>query len=337
MAVARRAGYSSAGFSSPSRGFLLLYLLAAIVTQYSDARIDRLVERLHLNTIPNLTEARSILRDIDTELDVATFSPEGRAAALGRIPLLRGDLNARFDAYERDASYPRQREAFEQMLQPARVQLDRGIHKVEAGAPTADLHALALDIDRETAAMDQALTELIRIDNAETQATRTQIIQTRRRTVRLPFLLELLSSIAAAGAAWLAVRTASRFQALQRQNIELEAARARELETFAQRVAHDLLSPLGAMAFGLSALERRHSDEQTRTTIDRSRRALTRTEQMVQGILAFARSGAKPNEAAHAPLQACVRAAVDEALATDPHDAPEIEVEPLPAVQLARA
>jgi signal transduction histidine kinase len=76
-------------------------------------------------------------------------------------------------------------------------------------------------------------------------------------------------------------------------------------------VAHDVLSPLGTVAAGLSLLGRSAGDH-NRTYIDRSQRALKHVQQLVDGLLTFARSGARPNPGSSCRIDAVIASVVAE-------------------------
>jgi signal transduction histidine kinase len=83
--------------------------------------------------------------------------------------------------------------------------------------------------------------------------------------------------------------------ALAEQHQRLVEERASELEQFAGTVAHDILSPLGAVGLSLQ-LAARQDDEESRTrVVSRGVAALDRVKRLVHGLLEFARAGAKPD------------------------------------------
>jgi signal transduction histidine kinase len=133
--------------------------------------------------------------------------------------------------------------------------------------------------------------------------------------------LDALSTMLALAAVAVAFRATRRHDELAAQHDALLTARVAELDRFAGRVAHDVLSPLGTIAAGLSLLGRT-CDERGRTYIDRSQRALQRVQQLVDGLLTFARSGARPDPASSCSVDAvlagivgdCSEAAVEKGI-----------------------
>jgi signal transduction histidine kinase len=88
--------------------------------------------------------------------------------------------------------------------------------------------------------------------------------------------------------------------------------RSAELERFAGRVAHDILSPLGAVQLALAFVERRTpGDVAVTNALARASRAITRVHRLVDGLLGYARAGARPDKLAVANVRDVVRDVVD--------------------------
>ncbi len=122
------------------------------------------------------------------------------------------------------------------------------------------------------------------------------IKEERRRTLGLGLALDALCGVMAALGAALVWREVSRRSSLLKAHSRLLEARAGELELFAGRVAHDISNPLGVARMAVDLLLSRDSAELTkRELLDRARRSLQRTEVIVEGLLRFARAGAKPH------------------------------------------
>jgi signal transduction histidine kinase len=129
----------------------------------------------------------------------------------------------------------------------------------------------------------------------------------RRETTTNIILLDVLASAIAGTSAFFAFRAARDHDGLLHRHNALLMNRVTELDRFAGRAAHDILSPLNTVAMGL-ALVARTADMSVQTHIERSQRALQRVQQLVNGLLEFARSGAQATS--HA------RSRVDRVLAT---------------------
>jgi signal transduction histidine kinase len=304
----------------------LAFLGAALIIQRSAARMDREVNDLQTNSLPSvehLENAHNDLRALRDDIDELMWSGPGDGAreTKARIAHERDAVDSELMSYGGTHWYPGEREIFESRLVPDLQQLDTGLTSLSdfGGERIADAEA-----DR----LDEVVSELCDLNYRESYAATTRILGMRQRWVRMSILLDVACAMVALVASFLAVRANKRFASVTAQNTELLSARARELESFAQRVAHDLLSPMSVVAFGLGNLAHRHPDAETKGIVDRASRALERSRRMVHGILDFSRSGARPTPDARAPLAAGIRAAVEEIVASEPDLPPRVEIEP---------
>jgi signal transduction histidine kinase len=140
-------------------------------------------------------------------------------------------------------------------------------------------------------------------DTRQAEQIARNVRQVRAATLRTIVGLDAAATVVAMLAVWLAYRASRRHDALLQAHATLLGARVTELDTFAGRVAHDVLSPLGTIEVALALLGK-SADEQCHRYIDRSRRALHRVQQLVEGLLAFARSGARPDQSEHCAVDA---------------------------------
>jgi signal transduction histidine kinase len=148
---------------------------------------------------------------------------------------------------------------------------------------------------------------------AERSATRVARIS----TALLPAgaTIEVITSLAAMVTLALTYRAVRRAQALAQKSLLSLQNRAEELESFAGRVAHDLLSPLMTVSLALDLADRRLSepdDALTRKAVARASRTLVRVRGFVSDLLEFARAGAKPVPGVHAQVDEAVLEIVDE-------------------------
>jgi signal transduction histidine kinase len=92
------------------------------------------------------------------------------------------------------------------------------------------------------------------------------------------------------------------------------------------------MSPLATVALSLTSIERPCPQADRTRILDRARRALERSRQMVQGIYAFSESGARPALGATAPLRSAVIEAADALLASETNTPPVVDVQPFDEV-----
>jgi signal transduction histidine kinase len=103
------------------------------------------------------------------------------------------------------------------------------------------------------------------------------------------------------------------FAVLHRSACAAEA-RARDLEQFAERVAHDIRGPLSPMLMLLEHVRRSGgSSEALQKTLARAENGVRHVTAMIDDLLAFARAGGVPRPDARAPVAPAVQGTFDEA------------------------
>ena len=201
-----------------------------------------------------------------------------------------------------------------------RADVDRAVQLVRESTNAVDSrepgHELT-SVPNADDALDHALRSVavtLDFDVKAAEDLARDVRSTRASTLRTVISLDG-GAIAVALIGLVAAYRASRsHDMLLRDHNALLAARVRELDCFAGRVAHDVLSPLGTVSTGLSLLSL-STDIKGRTYIERSQRALRRVQQLVEALLAFARSGGRPDTAS------CASATVLKAVVVDASNA----------------
>jgi signal transduction histidine kinase len=269
------------------------------VTAYSQnrlARLDALSTTIEVNALPSveylssaalrLTRLRRLLDDPPSMRNPAT-----RAAVGAEVSALDDDLNA----YLRITPLPGEGDYWTKL----RTDTERAKSMVLAAAAQEQPGSPGTPPDPDE--VDDAITQAVQSVLAAFQYDIRQSVEMARdvRNVRPTttsaiVALDGLATLVAALAAVVAYRASRRHDQLENEHSVLLASRVEELDRFAGRVAHDVLSPLGAIGAGLSLLART-SDARGQGYIDRSQRALQRVRQLVDDLLAFARSGAHPD------------------------------------------
>jgi len=162
-------------------------------------------------------------------------------------------------------------------------------------------------VDASGDALSAAITRDVELNASRAHMLALDIARDRRRSMLVAFLLAgLCVAITAIGAVGLT--------RVMRQNSELTEAhqrlletRASELEQFAGRVAHDILSPLSVVGLALRTSAASDLPSATRAQLtDRGSAAIKRIDRLVNGLLAFAVAGAAPEEGAHADVEATI-------------------------------
>jgi signal transduction histidine kinase len=210
-----------------------------------------------------------------------------------RRELLSTQVNARrwFDAYARLPSFPNERSETEVL----RTRLDEADALITEALATATPEEEREELDhRVEPALERAESVafgLMQLNAEEARQLSAEIEQAHARSVLAAYLLDALSALLSVAVAVLVWRTVRYYLEAQEAQQRLLGARADELEAFSGRVAHDILSPLSAVGLALGLLERGVAPEQA---VPRARNSLKRVHRIVEALLTFARSGAKP-------------------------------------------
>jgi len=285
---------------------------ATAYTQNRLARLDALSSTIETNAAPSseyLSRAAVSLTRLHQLLDEAASAGSRRDAA---VTAVRNELSALQDDVRRYLDLP-MLPGEGALWATLRTDVNRARDLVAASLARdeegRDTSSGAHHRGGTDAALDAAVRSVLAtldFDVHQSESMAREVRTVRRGTLRTIVALDSGATAVALFGVFIAFRASRRHDELLQQHASLLAARVNELDLFAGRVAHDVLSPLGTIATALSLLER-SCDERSRTYIDRSQRVVQRTTQLVTGLLEFARSGANPDLASTSSLDAAIR------------------------------
>jgi signal transduction histidine kinase len=181
---------------------------------------------------------------------------------------------------------------------------EEGLRRGIVGAKYALSHATPDGVSAAAAAMDTALTRAIDFNAARSRDLSLEIQHLRRTALYTAIGLDLVCTLVAICGALLLRRVVRAHDVLVERHRLLEKERAAELEQFAGRVAHDILSPLGTVGLALQLAGTSRSEDERARVLERGTAAVRRVKRMVSGLLDFARAGAKPDPSACADMGA---------------------------------
>ena len=298
----RSSGESVRPFATVIVAFALVavgFVAAALATEVWASRIDREAQNIETNALPSV-EHLAAARDALWHLEIASqqyvnAAPERRAAAVAGMQASRQDLTRELasefatDRYPGEAEYDRDVEEQLGRLDGLLAGIPRVIDHDETSAQALMRH----DGRRAFEQVDQTLHRLMTLNAQEGHREALRIAGVRTASVRLSFALTAACVLLAVLAGVVAVRALQRKREIELAHEELLSTRSSELERFAARVAHDLLSPLSALHFSLSSV-RRNADKglPVADLIGRAEACLKRSRSLVDGVMEFARSGA---------------------------------------------
>jgi signal transduction histidine kinase len=198
----------------------------------------------------------------------------------------------------------------ERLMTAAEAKIESSARLIEAGDPRGAHEESSLSLVR---AVDGSIERLLQLYAAFIDAEATSVAASH---ARIRYLASCFQAAAAAFAAILmalAVAAARQHHRMSEERNRLAENRAEELEAFAGRVAHDLRNPLNAIALRVGVGMRRFaSNEPVREALEHVSAAVGRMNEMIDGLLDFARAGGRPDPAARADLALVLdRAMVD--------------------------
>ena len=287
---------------------------ATAYTQNRLARLDALSSTIETDAVPSveyLSRAALRLTRLNQLMEEVSASGSRRGTVVSIVRKEVAELNEDVNQYLQLPPLPGEQHFWAEL----RTDVTRAVHIIDA--TLGDVHdsdsATAVpaggDVDDALDAAQRSVLAALDYDVRQSEIMARDVRRVRATTLRMIVELDALSTLIALGAVAFAFRATRRHDQLVAEHNALLTARVAELDRFAGRAAHDILSPLGTIAAGLSLLGR-SCDERERTYIERSQRALRRVQQLVDDLLAFARAGAHPDPAANCFLDAVVTTVV---------------------------
>ncbi len=211
--------------------------------------------------------------------------------------------------------------AFELSTERASEQARRGAKLEAARTVRTELRRLADAADADAA-------QLVELEARRAREAAESIETAIERVNHLAFELDAMSAALAVIAALLALRTVRAAERAQESHRQLVERKVEELEMFAGRVAHDILNPLHAVGLAISIAQRDPSAAQAKSALARGTSSLGRVSRIVDGLLEFARAGARPEPGAVAQIGPAVAGLQDELGELLSQESAQLVVEP---------
>jgi signal transduction histidine kinase len=279
---------------------------ATAYTQRRLSALDALASTLERNAIPSIEYlGRTGVRLTRLNQLLGQLASNRATAAAAARP----ELNALDDDVTRYLQLP-PLQGEQRYWAALRANVNRARELSRAVFEDEETDASAVAHRRQSAedAIDQAVNSVlvaVNSDTAEAEELAKNVKSVRAGTLQAVIALDAGSALVAAFAVVLAFRASRAHDALLNEHASLLSARVAELDTFAGRIAHDVVNPLGVIAGGLSLL-RRSTDAAGRVSIDRSLRAVLRVQQLVDDLLAFARAGGRSDGSASSSVETVI-------------------------------
>lgn len=318
----------------------LSFIGTTLYSQSVQRAIDRSAIQIATNAAPSIEHlegARSQLRDLEEQVRAYRAAPD--PALLARIAAERVELRREIEAYRVLPVFEGEPEIWRQTI-TCIERFDRMLDRALAAPPRTDGPEIRDDVVREIReavdVADEALGRSVEFDAAEARRLAASIEAIRRRAPLVEGALDALCAAFALVGALVLHRAVRRYAKLVEEHGALVQRRADELEQFAGRVAHDILSPLAATSLALTVADRSlPGDAKARRAIERGQSSLARVRRIVDGLLEFARAGARPSPDARADVGPVIEDVLSGAGPAAGDAAVTLEVEPFAPAEVA--
>lgn len=208
------------------------------------------------------------------------------------------------------------------------LSVERATEQSRLGAKTEAGHTVRTELRRLADDADGSAAALVELEAGRARLAAENIESAIATVNSLAFRLDAISALLAIAAALLALRTVRAAERAQQQQRELIERKAAELEMFAGRVAHDILSPLSTVGMAFSIALRDPAAAQAKSALARGESSLGRVSRIVDGLLEFARAGAQPEPGAVAQVAPAVAGLQDELVELQAQESAQLLVEP---------
>lgn len=313
------------------------------VVQRSSAAIATMSESIVENAAPSIERMGRIRRAV-LEVELALWEyidePSRRDEHAGALDGAVDEAKKSALDYFALPPYPgEQRPRMD--LQESLLQFELAVADARALAESGKRDEALSSIDRKVdPARRRALDVAAMVIGANASRGRelaASIRETRERSVRLSTALNGVCGLFSAVVAWLLYRQSVARRALAEAHFAAIEQRAAELEQFAGRVAHDIRNPLAAARASAELASRRAPDNTSQELNRRIIRSLSRADAITTDLLAFARSGAKPDPGARTAPSAAIEEVVSDVRDDAERAGIEVRIEPTPPVAVACA
>ena len=217
--------------------------------------------------------------------------------------------------------------------------LDESITRYERAVERGDLDAATVTLQSEipiaVAALYDAITSAMEVNAHHARDLALRIRDLRSRWTYVALMLDVVCAAIALTGGIVAHRIVRAHAELLERHRRLHEERATELDSFAGRVAHDILSPLNTIGLALQLVRAPMPDDRRYAILDRGNVALGRVKSLVSGLLEFARAGGKPTESARTDIEKTFSEMRPELVAAAAQAGTRLTVKPAPSCFVA--
>jgi len=301
-------------------GFVFVVVLFAAVggfTLLGDVRTNNRIDELVTQALERdgligriRVDALALESAVDDHINAA--DDEDRAAADSKMEEILSDIQEARDEYTQDLP-PGETEAwtrFSQTSQSLAQQVRTAVKYSNRKQAIRARRHLEESIKPSTEQLDELADELSAKNTEETRRLLTNREALRTHTTQLAAVVSLVAIILSLLVGERMVRMLRRQQRTIEEQLAELSRRNKELDAFASRVAHDLVSPLAPLKGYLTLIRRSQTltDASTREMLEQAESSAGRMAGLVEALLRFCRAGNRGNEGATSELDTAVTA-----------------------------
>jgi signal transduction histidine kinase len=312
------------------------FVAATAVSEYKAREIEDHALSIATSAIPSiddLTSMRMALRDlhIAAEKYVAASSGE-RESLRTRIREDQAEIERDWSAYTALPLYPGERELLppiNEALEEMNGAIDALFREGQQGRRNAAERIVREQLVPAIGRLALGVQPMVELNASNAAALSEQIASIHRVSRTWAIALDVAAVVLAAVAAIAAMVLVNRYTRILEQRLS-------ELEYFAGRLAHDIRTPLASVALALDGAGRdAHLNPDVGAMLARGSRSVQRIARLVDGLLVFALSGARPTGENQSELVPVITGAVDELLPAAREKEIALDVEVIPPVTVA--
>ena len=317
----------------------LTFFTANVFTQRAMHQVDVASDEIAFDVAPSiqhLAAVRTAVRHVEflVGIDLTTGGGKGRAGIEQALTQANDEANA----YLTLPAFPAEKNLWGELnssIAAFNGAVQRALAQVDAGA----VQAARVELPRVEDSADRvsnAATRTIELNAQHGSELALRIKAVRHDATWIGYALNTSCALFTVIAALLVRRQVRRYGALVDDHAALQESRATELESFAARAAHDILNPVSATQMSLAlAAKRDIEDARTRELIERALRNLQRVRTIIEGLLQFARAGARPTPGVVADVRTVIEDVTTGVRPAAERAAIDVRVEDIPHSQVA--
>ncbi len=289
-------------------GFVVVVMLLTSGATFSVVSARRAAERIDKLVAASLERERMIgLMRLDLVLlinaatdRVSATSPEVQEDADHVMDVLLTEIQATSTRFT--SGLPRSESALWDQLTTTAGRLVKKVEVTIKAARRADAERARKSLEEELKPigfeLDDVAGQLTEKNEADTRQLLAELQDVRLETSAMGGGAVGLALILSILVAWQVTRTLKRQEeTIETQLLELNR-RNQELDSFASRVAHDLVSPLSPLKGYLTLARRQVADPDVKDLLAQAESSTARMSQLVDGLLRFCRAGKSTDKTA---------------------------------------